>query len=98
MSYLKRFPINKLKIDKSFVKDLPADIQDMAISGAIIALGSSLELIVVAEGVETQGQWDLLLAQGCDQMQGYLFSKPLPADQIKYFNLPKICKKTALAN
>ena len=98
LSYLKRFPINKLKIDKSFVKDLPADIQDMAISRAIIALGSSLELIVVAEGVETQGQWDLLLAQGCDQMQGYLFSKPLPADQIKYFNLPKICKKTAIAN
>jgi diguanylate cyclase (GGDEF)-like protein/PAS domain S-box-containing protein len=93
LSYLKRFPIDKLKIDQSFIKDLPADIQDLAISNAIIALGQSLDLIVIAEGVETQDQWDLLLAQGCDQMQGYFFSKPLPPDQIKHFNLPKESKE-----
>ena len=77
LSYLKRFPIDTLKIDKSFVKDVCTDPDDAAIVRAIVTLGHALDLQVVAEGVETQEQLDYLIMLGCDVLQGYLLSKPL---------------------
>ncbi len=79
LAYLKRFPIDCVKIDRSFIKDIPTEADDMAITKGVIALGHSLRLKVVAEGVETVEQQDFLRSNGCDEMQGYLFSKPLPA-------------------
>jgi diguanylate cyclase (GGDEF)-like protein len=80
LRYLKRFNVDTLKIDRSFVKDTPTDPEDSAIAKAVIALGHGLGLKVVAEGVETNEQLDFLRAQGCDQLQGYLLSRPLGAD------------------
>jgi EAL domain-containing protein (putative c-di-GMP-specific phosphodiesterase class I) len=80
MSYLKRFPITALKIDRSFVSDLPEDRENAAITEAIIALARALDLKTIAEGVETQAQAQMLSSAGCDYLQGYLFSKPVPAD------------------
>ena len=82
LSYLKRLPIDKLKIDQTFIQDLPDDEEDVAISKAIIALAKSLNLKVIAEGVETKEQKAFLLEHGCDNIQGYLYSKPVPADEI----------------
>ena len=82
LSYIKRLPIDIIKIDKTFVRDITTDQDDATIVSAIIAMARSLRLKVVAEGVETQEQFDFLRAQGCDAMQGYFFSKPLPADKI----------------
>jgi diguanylate cyclase (GGDEF)-like protein/PAS domain S-box-containing protein len=82
LSYLKRLPIDTIKIDKSFVGDITTDQDDAAIVAAIIAMAHSLRLKVVAEGVETQEQFDFLLERGCDAMQGYFYSKPLPAEEI----------------
>jgi diguanylate cyclase (GGDEF)-like protein/PAS domain S-box-containing protein len=82
LSYLKRFPIHKLKIDQSFVRNLGQDEDDAAIARAIITLGHSLGMTVVSEGVETTTQLDYLRSQGCDMVQGFLFSRPVPADQI----------------
>jgi diguanylate cyclase (GGDEF)-like protein len=79
LSYLKQFPFNTLKIDRSFIKDLHSSAQDIAIVNAIITLGQGLNLNVVAEGVETEELKDLLKKLGCEYIQGYLFSKPLPA-------------------
>jgi diguanylate cyclase (GGDEF)-like protein/PAS domain S-box-containing protein len=78
LSYLKRFPINSVKIDRSFIKDLPLDGDDAAITKAIIAMAHGLKLKVIAEGAETGEQLSFLRAHECDEMQGFYFSKPLP--------------------
>jgi EAL domain-containing protein (putative c-di-GMP-specific phosphodiesterase class I) len=81
LSYLRQFPISKLKIDRSFVNDITDDPDDEAIIRAIIAMGQTLKLEVIAEGVENHQQLVLLQAMGCDSYQGYFFSKPLPAEE-----------------
>ena len=84
-SYLKHLPLDALKIDRSFVREVTFSVDDGAITTAIIAMAHALGLEVVAEGIETEGQRQVLLEQGCDAMQGYLFSRPVPADQLVPF-------------
>jgi len=80
LSQLKRFPIDTLKVDRSFIRDIPADAEDIAITEAIIALGKSLGVTVVAEGVETPEQQTFLTDRACHEMQGYFFSRPVPPE------------------
>ena len=82
LSYLKRFPIDYLKIDKSFIEGIPSNASDCAITTAIIAMAKSLAIRVVAEGVESEAQRKFLLEQHCDEWQGYLFCSPLPAQEM----------------
>ena len=82
LSYLKRFPLDKIKIDRSFINDIATDQDDAAIVTAIIAMAHSLGATVVAEGVETEAQLNLLRAQGCDEFQGYYFSRPVPGNEL----------------
>lgn len=87
LAYLKRFPIDELKIDQGFVRDIPNDSDDNQIAIAIIGMAHGLRLKVMAEGVETQAQQDFLSQHGCDAFQGYLFSRPLPADEFASFRI-----------
>lgn len=85
LSYLKSLPVSTLKIDRSFVRDLAHDSRDMMLVGSIIGIAHSLGLKVVAEGIEEAEQKAVLVAQDCDEMQGYFLAKPMPADQVKIF-------------
>ncbi len=87
LSYLRRFPIDAVKIDRSFIKDIVVNQDDAALAAAIIAMAHILDLRVVAEGIETEQQLHLLFAKRCNHGQGYLFSKPLPVDKMEKFLL-----------
>ena len=82
LAYLKRLPLDRLKLDRSFVQDLGRDPDDEAICDAIIRLAQSLELSTTAEGVETETQWRWLMERGCEEVQGYLFARPAPFEEI----------------
>jgi EAL domain-containing protein (putative c-di-GMP-specific phosphodiesterase class I) len=82
LAYLKRFPVRKIKIDRAFVRELVGSSEDQAIVAAIMALAGSLQLEVVAEGVETAAQLEILRGQGCQYAQGYLFARPVEAAQV----------------
>lgn len=82
LSYLKRFPIDTLKIDQAFVRDIGNNPDDEAIARAIIAMAHTMGMDVVAEGVETQAQMDFMVNEGCDYIQGYLLSRPVPDEEL----------------
>ncbi|UPK34854.1 GAF domain-containing protein [Bradyrhizobium sp. 186] len=90
MSLMKHFPIDTIKIDRSFVRDLPQDLEDQAIAQAIISMGKALGMTVVAEGVENAEQEAFLRTHGCDEMQGFLISKPVPARQMAELLRPMV--------
>jgi len=81
LNYVKQFPVTRIKIDQSFLRNMTETPDDAAIVRAIITLGHSLNVAVVAEGVETAEQLAILRAEGCDEVQGYFFGKPMPADE-----------------
>ncbi|GJL73731.1 MAG: hypothetical protein NMNS01_29300 [Nitrosomonas sp.] len=85
LSYLKRLHLNTLKIDQSFVRNVQEDPDDAAIVSAIIAMANSLNLDVIAEGIETEAQLNYLASIGCNKAQGYLLGKPLPAEEFTQF-------------
>lgn len=90
LNYLKKFPINTVKVDRSFIMDIPESEDDKAITSAVIAMAHQLHMEVVAEGVETQQQLDFLLAHDCEYAQGFLFAKPLPLSNIRPMVVPNV--------
>ena len=92
LAYLKRLPVQVLKIDRSFIKDLHWDKDDAAIAEAVISMGRSLGLSIVAEGVETVEHRDFLIAKGCHQAQGYLFGRPVPGEQFEALLVPLVAE------
>ncbi len=100
LAYLKRFPLDILKVDRSFIRDIPSDQDNAAIATAIIAMAHSLNLEVIAEGVETEEQLLFLMEQECDAVQGYYFSPPLPLNELKEYlaKEPEIRAKLSRAN
>jgi EAL domain-containing protein (putative c-di-GMP-specific phosphodiesterase class I) len=101
LAYLKRFPIDTLKVDRSFIRDIPADSGDRKITGAIIAMAHGLKLKVVAEGVETADQLRFLRTQCCDAVQGYFLFRPLPEaevpDVLEFNRLGRVARPAMLA-
>jgi diguanylate cyclase (GGDEF)-like protein len=95
LSRLKEFPIDRLKIDRSFVRVVDTDLNDQAIASAVIAMAGSMNMRVVAEGVETSGQLDFLRAKHCDEIQGYFLSRPLPPEQAEDFLLRIVAPRPA---
>ena len=93
LAYLKKFEIDFLKIDQSFTRNIVPGSEDMAICEAIIVMSHKLGIKVIAEGVESVEQRDLLLAAGCDYAQGYLYSKPVPADEFETLFCKESTKK-----
>jgi diguanylate cyclase (GGDEF)-like protein/PAS domain S-box-containing protein len=90
LNYLKKFPIDTVKVDRSFVMDIPESSDDMAITSAVIAMAHRLNMVVVAEGVETREQLEFLQEHGCEYAQGYLFSKPMPLAKVKSMLAPNV--------
>jgi EAL domain-containing protein (putative c-di-GMP-specific phosphodiesterase class I) len=88
LSYLQRLPVNRVKIDQSFIRELLSRVQPVPIVRAIIAMAHSLQLEVLAEGVEDEKQRSILLAEGCDQAQGYLFGRPMPVAEFEKLLVP----------
>jgi len=97
LSYLKRFPANSVKIDQSFIRDVAENDEDAAITRAIIAMAHGLNLLVIAEGVETQAQMDFLQANLCDEIQGYLLCRPIPAEEFTEFFMAHRQEQTQLS-
>jgi diguanylate cyclase (GGDEF)-like protein/PAS domain S-box-containing protein len=97
LAYLKRFPIDCVKIDRSFIRDLPDNSDDAAITRSIIAMAHNMNLEVVAEGVETAEQLEFLQACGCEEIQGFLFSRPLPADAMTRYLAQDVAGMAAAA-
>jgi EAL domain-containing protein (putative c-di-GMP-specific phosphodiesterase class I) len=95
---LKKFDIDYLKIDQSFVHNLETDSNDIAFSEAIVVMAHKLDLKVIAEGVESEGQEKLLIAAGCDYAQGFLYSKPVPPDELEALLQLQLSKKIASQN
>jgi len=96
LSYLKRFSVDKLKIDRSFVRDLPSNVNDRALASMIIAMAHASGMRVTAEGVETAGQMDFLRSQGCDEIQGFLVSEPVPAADVARMRDMRLCPSNAV--
>jgi EAL domain-containing protein (putative c-di-GMP-specific phosphodiesterase class I) len=95
LAYLKRFPVDTIKIDRSFVRGIPADQEDVAIVTGVIAMARGLGLKVVAEGVESQDQLAFLRDRGCDYIQGFHISEPLPAEEFeRRFLVPRLVART----
>jgi diguanylate cyclase (GGDEF)-like protein len=90
LAHLKRFPIDSVKIDRAFIKDMPGNTDDVAIAKTIVAMAKALDLSTVAEGVETEAQLELLKTLGCDEIQGFFFSRPLPADDFLAYYRAKL--------
>ena len=97
LAYLKSFPINILKIDRSFIMDIPGDAGDVAITMAVISMAHNLGMKVTAEGVETREQFEFLRKQGCDEIQGYYFSKPLPVEQVTALLLKELKSRVSIS-
>jgi EAL domain-containing protein (putative c-di-GMP-specific phosphodiesterase class I) len=98
LTYLRQLPLNRLKIDQSFIRDMLSDPDCAAIVKSVITLAHDLRITVIAEGVETDSQFDYLRQIGCDEVQGYLIGKPVPIDQIPDLFVQQLQDRTAILN